>query len=31
MPLHDSILIERRFCGPAAFANGGYAACGGTK
>jgi len=26
MPLHDSILIERRFCGPPASANGGYAA-----
>ena len=26
MPLHDSILIERRFCGPPGSANGGYAA-----
>jgi len=26
VPLHDSILIERRFCGPPASANGGYAA-----
>ena len=26
MPLHDSVLIERRYCGPPASANGGYAA-----
>ena len=26
MPLRDSILIERRFCGPPASGNGGYAA-----